>query len=59
MWTLILLTYAGIWSKGDSVALTNVSGFKTEAACIVAGKHADVLVKETKKEVRFICVKQE
>ncbi len=55
---LILFVHAGVLSNKDSMALTNVSGFATEAACQSAGKQSEVLVKRTTKEVNFVCVKQ-
>ena len=58
-WILVLFVHAGMLSDKDSVALTNVPGFKTEAACMAAGKQADNLVKRTSKDVKFICVKSE
>jgi hypothetical protein len=57
-YVLVLFLYAGSFSKGDSVAITNVPGFKSEASCVAAGKAAVVLVKNTLKEGRFVCLKQ-
>jgi hypothetical protein len=53
---LVLFLYAGSFSKGDSVALTSVPGFATEAACMAAGDKSQALVKNTLKDARFICV---
>jgi hypothetical protein len=58
-WILILFVHAGMLSEKDSMALTSVSGFKTEAACQTAGKQSEALTKRTTKEVRFVCVKQD
>ncbi len=58
MYILVLFIYAGIMSKGDSVALTSVPGFKTQAACEAAAKQAEGLVKSTLKDVRSMCVKE-
>lgn len=58
-WTLILLAYAGAFSKGDNVALTNVGGFKTEQMCIAAGEASKKITKDTFKEIKFVCVRQE
>lgn len=58
-WILIIFIHAGMLSEKDSVTMTNVPGFKTEAACLAAGKQADALVKRTTKEVKFICAKAE
>jgi len=55
-WILILCMYAGMLSKGDSVALTNIHGFATEQECIQAGNKSKKLAEGTFKEVRFICV---
>ncbi|MBY4730759.1 hypothetical protein K6V90_09465 [Cupriavidus pauculus] len=54
--TLILFLYAGMMSKGDSVALSNVPGFATEQACMVAGRKAVDMTKGTFKDGRFVCV---
>ena len=58
-WILILFVHAGMLSEKDSMALTSVPGFKTEAACQAAGKQSETLTKRTTKEVRFVCVKQD
>lgn len=57
-WILILFVHAGVLSNADSMALTNVPGFSTEAACQAAGKQSNSLVTKTTKEVKFVCVKQ-
>jgi hypothetical protein len=57
-WVLILFVHAGMLSDKDSMALTNVPGFATEAICQAAGKQAESLTKRTTKEVKFVCVKQ-
>lgn len=56
---LVLFLHAGMMSEKDSMALTTVPGFKTEAACLAAGKQSEVLARRTTKEVRFVCLKQE
>jgi hypothetical protein len=58
MWVLILYIYANALAKGDSVALTNVPGFKSQAGCVAAGKQADDLASLSFKTVKFICVQQ-
>ena len=58
-WILVLFVHAGMLSEKDSMALTSVQGFKTEAACTTAGKQSEALAKRTTKEVRFVCVKQD
>lgn len=58
-WILILFVHAGMMSDKDSMGITNVPGFKTEAACIAAGKASDALVKRTTKDIKFVCVKQD
>jgi hypothetical protein len=57
-WILILYIYAGAWSKGDSVALTNVPGFKSEAQCEQAGEQAMSLVNNSYKAAKYVCVEQ-
>lgn len=59
MFTLILFIYAGVMSKGDSVALVNAGDFKTESACVAAGKKSEDLVKSTFKDTRFVCLKKD
>lgn len=54
---LVLFLYAGVMSKGDSVALTSVPGFASEAACREAGRQSMTLVERTFKDARFVCVK--
>ena len=58
-WILVLFVHAGMLSEKDSMALTSVPGFKSEAACQAAGKVSESLTKRTTKEVRFVCVKQD
>ena len=58
-WTLVVYIYAGMLAKGDSVTLTHIQGFKTEAHCAVAGNALNPLVKGSAKELRFVCIKQE
>ena len=58
-WILVLFVHAGMLSEKDSMALTSVPGFKSEAACVAAGKASEGLTKRTTKEVRFVCIKQE
>ncbi len=58
-WILVLFVHAGMLSEKDSMALTSVPGFKTEANCQAAGKAADALTKTTTKNTRFVCVKQD
>ena len=58
-WILVLFVHAGVLSEKDSMAITNIPGFKTEAACNTAGRQSEALTKRTTKEVRFVCVKQD
>jgi hypothetical protein len=46
-------------SEKDSMALTTVPGFKSEASCLAAGKQSEALGKRTTKEVKFVCLKQD
>ena len=57
MWILVIMAYAGALSNGDSVALTNVSSFQTEQACIVAGDKVKRMETGTFKAIRYTCVK--
>lgn len=58
-WILVLFVHAGMFSDKDSMAITSVPGFKTEAACVAAGKLSDDLTKATTKSTRFVCLKQD
>ena len=58
-WVLVLFLHAGMLSEKDSMALTTVPGFKTEASCVAAGKQSEALGKRTTKEVKFVCLKQD
>jgi hypothetical protein len=58
-WVLVLFLHAGMLSEKDSMALTTVPGFKTEASCLAAGKASEGLGKRTTKEVKFVCLKQD
>jgi hypothetical protein len=57
MWVLILFAYAGTWADSDSVSLTSIPNFATEQVCITAGNKSKELVKGTKKDLRFVCLK--
>jgi len=58
-YVLVLFLHAGMLSQKDSMALTTVPGFRTEAACLAAGKASEALGQRTTKEVRFVCLKQD
>jgi hypothetical protein len=58
-WVLVLFLHAGMLSQKDSMAMTTVPGFKTEASCQAAGKVSEDLGKRTTKEVKFVCLKQD
>lgn len=58
-WVLVIFVHAGMLSNADSMALTNVPGFKTEAACQMAALQAVEFGKRTTKEVRTVCLRQE
>ena len=56
--TLILFFHVGIFGDTDSNATSVVPNFSSEQECIDAGNKAKTLVKGTKKELEFVCVKQ-
>lgn len=58
-WVLIIFVHASVLSKGDSMSITSVSGFKSEAVCAAAGRKSEDLTKNTTKDVRWVCVKQD
>lgn len=55
-WILVLYIYAGAMAQGDSVAITNVPGFVTQAKCEEAGNLAKPLVNGSSKVLRFVCL---
>jgi hypothetical protein len=56
MWTLILFAYVGALSDKDSMALTTVPGFRTQAECSAAGDQTKKLASGTTKIIKFHCV---
>lgn len=58
-WVLVIMVHAGMLSSKDSIAVTNIQGFKTEFACMQAGKASTALGKGTTKDVAYVCLKQE
>ena len=56
---LVLFLHAGILSEKDSMAVTHIPGFKSEASCLAAAKQSMVLGQRTTKEVKFVCLKQD
>ncbi len=56
-WTLVIYIYAGMFAS--SVTLNHITGFKTEQHCAAAGNAAKAMVKDSAKELRFICIRQE
>ncbi len=57
-WILVMYVYAGIWAKGDSVALATVTDFSSKPRCEDAGKQLAPLVRDTTKDVRFVCLRK-
>lgn len=55
-WMLVLYIYAGVWAKGDSVAMATIP-MATHEACEKAAKESDSLVKQSAKEIRYVCLK--
>ena len=58
-WILVLFVHAGAMSNADSMALTNMPGFKTQASCMAAGEAAKSITSGTVKAAKFVCLKQE
>jgi hypothetical protein len=56
-WILIIYVYAGVFAKGDSVAIASITGFETQNMCAAAGDANRNLVKDSLKEYRFNCVR--
>lgn len=57
-WVLILFIHAGVLSGKDSMALTAIGKFQSEAACKAAGAKTDTLVTLTTKQNRYVCVER-
>lgn len=55
-WVLVIFLHAGILSGKDSMAVTTVGGFKSQAACADAGKQSEILGKSTTKDVKWTCL---
>jgi hypothetical protein len=56
LWTLILFAHVGMMSDKDSMALTNVTGFRTQAECRTAGEEAKKMASGTTKVMKYTCV---
>ena len=59
IWVLILFAHAGPLSDKDSMAMTTVPGFTTQAECQAAGDQAEGLATRTTKVIKHTCVKVE
>ena len=57
-WVLIVFVHVGMWGNTDSVSLTNVP-MASQEACESAGSQLGTLVSGTKKEIAYVCVKNE
>lgn len=57
-WILILFVHVGPLGDGNSNAITSVPGFLTHQSCLAAGRESEKLVRNTVKEIRFVCVEQ-
>lgn len=55
-YVLILFMSIGMMSDKDSMALTNVPGFATQASCTMAGDTAIKAFYKGTKEAKYICV---
>lgn len=56
IWTLILFAHAGALSNTDSMALTNVTGFRTQQECRAAGEESKRMASTTTKVIKYTCV---
>jgi hypothetical protein len=57
-WVLIVFVHVGMWGNTDSVSLTNVP-MASQEACEAAGSQLGALVSGTKKEIAYVCVKNQ
>lgn len=58
-WVLVMYIYAGTLANGDSVTISTVDNFKTEASCKRAGPYGEKLVSLSSKSYRFVCMPKE
>jgi hypothetical protein len=54
-WVLIVFVHVGMWGN---ISLTNVP-MASQEACESAGSQLGALVSGTKKEIAYVCVKNE
>lgn len=59
IWTLILFAHVGALGDGNSNALTNITGFKTQQSCQAAGQQAKTMAGGSVKRIEFVCVKDQ
>ena len=57
MFVLVMYIFASGTSSG--VTLHSIAGFSTEESCVREGKLGNLLVKDTTKQYRFVCMRQE
>jgi len=57
-WILVIYIYAGVFARGDSVAITHINGFANERDCNLAGARGSSLTKDSAKEYRYVCLPQ-
>lgn len=58
-WVLIVFVHVGMWGGNtDSVSLTNVP-MASQEVCEAAGSQLGALVSGTKKEIAYVCVKNQ
>jgi hypothetical protein len=55
-WALVLFAHAGMMSDKDSMALTTVPGFRTQAECRAAGEEAKKMASATTKVIKYTCM---
>lgn len=56
VWALVLFAHVGMMSDKDSMALTNVVGFKSQAECTAAGDRAVKMASGTTKVIKYTCM---
>lgn len=55
-WILVIYIFVGMWGNTDSVSVTTTP-MASKEACETAGQQLDALVDGSKKEVRYVCIK--
>jgi hypothetical protein len=56
--TLLIWIYAGVFAKGDSMALDHIDGFQSKVSCEQAANGLKNITNNTVKEIVTACVEK-